>query len=1772
MSLQQKSSWAQYNSPNIQQPNSPYSEQLSRKDQIEEQQDVIEEKYFVKKVGSNQNQRFESDFTVQDQDKRNILHQTALRQDARILELLILDYQNLLKENKKQERLRNKRRISSIQNDENDENDDEQIIEIDFDIEDYQFSEIQDQVKKYVQQPDIFGCTPIQICCFLNDSKKNQNRQECLKILIENGSDVNEVNPHNQWRPLHWCSFYGDKSSVQLLLQNKAYSFLCDNNGFYPIDLSGKNKHVQVLEILIENLVDFLSDCQLFWNDQLRGKKEDEFIEFQEICLKYEAELQNPLLYTKILFWCCKFEFNRFIIKILQSLPRIYIMYPIKSLDSQTCLHACCSSNNSEALKMIIKFEILDLSKMKPESGQSKKQLKKELRRQEYFCKPMNQYLEQITKNEIHGINLILQKKDTQIYKERYYHELQRYLQQDQIYKQELAKINYLILKLKDLETYGLAKQLFCRNVLNINVKDNHGNTPLHLASLNGDQKIIKFLLNKYADPEAENNEFFRAKQLTRDFATQLYYDGLIKKQKYMIGQSQLLQSFELIFSKHRQKKSKISTNFEDQYNLTENIKQKSKYYRMQLKTRKQGKISSQKKKQKDISKFDQFETPDLRTSTGKEKSNLIIKPKKTKIPTNKIIPLDLDPQTTNKKKPRNQYDQVEQLMLFSIQLFVPDLVIKFDQSVQVNIMDYLTLNKSSKSDEQKKLIEQQINFQIDLLSKAEFEIYMMKSFISEDYIYLMLRIKEEKLEKLAQEMEMQIKLIDSYDLEQFKIKQRNQFEPFRSSQRQKIVYEHLRKSINLESLLKSKLIHSCYAMHTSGGIQIVKKEWQKLFYGIIPQPICQIKDYLSEGKGRNFTSLTTMRLYFGEQISFFFAWISYLTCFSLIIAIPGLILQIYVIIYDFQSEILPYWVLIVTIWSTVQTELWKRKTSEINTRWGCIDQMLQAESSYYEGPLKDKFSGDEEINNISKKLTKHQQITKMAAYFAIFLVLLAVFLFGSFAIVYGIDLLRRDVQSYKGVVFLLGALQAISIQILNILFHYFSKWYADQENHKFELSYEKSLIYKNVFFRFINSYMPLVYIIVTGQDYGLEDIFYFLIPLVLVKKAYYILIDFLIPALFIRAKIRIYFQKVKEAYQTQKEKRKNNNKQLNYLDEIEQFWIYDEFKKNYNIQNQSQEDMIEISFLESASRTVLKVESEEIIAEKLLEQIQNQKLIYQPFETKIDTDAIELNSFKEDFGGTLDYFMEAVTDYGYFILFSAAFPIGPFIGIIINIVEIQMKLYKLIYMTKRIKSERMPGIGQWLNILEFLSAIGVFTNFVLLYFKHKDATLKMFTNDINQIKDYDLELWYFISCVIAVTLIKILVRELIPDRPDWVIEEIDKINHRELVEQQEKAKQKLKEMQELLLHLRDENTKLEKETDEQENKSQFEMKQLDAEINKLELQFQNISRYKKIDKIIITEYDMIVLNVLKNRYYQFDNILLTKRLLQLIEMRSCIIQVCQECGKSPAILECLECQENFCAQCYQKFHSIIRQMQHQVKLNVKKNQILEQIELNVVQIEKVQKQVTTELQKQLKKQIEVAHPKRNWKKIEYFYIPLQLQSGQPKLNDLYKEFGDFYIKSTGLEFRDFTISIEKILPVKDVRIVDDPTLRIEDKIFLNRIAFQLFSKKKDSAEIQQFLKQCQILQTGQLEQRIFMFFDFIDINEDEQIQKSELESLFLVSFVQDVRTNKRVYEIVDQFFTNNTQVRLKRDISQEFFNKMNRSEEFRTFLEALLQVQSVKC
>lgn len=51
---------------------------------------------------------------------------------------------------------------------------------------------------------------------------------------------------------------------------------------------------------------------------------------------------------------------------------------------------------------------------------------------------------------------------------------------------------------------------------MHIDYRDFFGNTPLHLASLAGHNRIVQYLLDKGADMNLENDELFKPRELTQ--------------------------------------------------------------------------------------------------------------------------------------------------------------------------------------------------------------------------------------------------------------------------------------------------------------------------------------------------------------------------------------------------------------------------------------------------------------------------------------------------------------------------------------------------------------------------------------------------------------------------------------------------------------------------------------------------------------------------------------------------------------------------------------------------------------------------------------------------------------------------------------------------------------------------------------------------------------------------------------------------------------------------------------------------------------------------------------------------------------------------------------------------------------------------------------------------------------------------------------------------------------------------------------------------------
>ena len=69
--------------------------------------------------------------------------------------------------------------------------------------------------------------------------------------------------------------------------------------------------------------------------------------------------------------------------------------------------------------------------------------------------------------------------------------------------------------------------------------------------------------------------------------------------------------------------------------------------------------------------------------------------------------------------------------------------------------------------------------------------------------------------------------------------------------------------------------------------------------------------------------------------MGFEFAWYSFYASYMIIPAFFGLVVTIYQIISGIDTIWTSVYAVIVSIWATIFTERWKRKSSEIACKWG---------------------------------------------------------------------------------------------------------------------------------------------------------------------------------------------------------------------------------------------------------------------------------------------------------------------------------------------------------------------------------------------------------------------------------------------------------------------------------------------------------------------------------------------------------------------------------------------------------------------------------------------------------------------------------------------------------------------------------------------------------------------------------------------------------------------------------------------------------------------
>ena len=146
-------------------------------------------------------------------------------------------------------------------------------------------------------------------------------------------------------------------------------------------------------------------------------------------------------------------------------------------------------------------------------------------------------------------------------------------------------------------------------------------------------------------------------------------------------------------------------------------------------------------------------------------------------------------------------------------------------------------------------------------------------------------------------------------------------------------------------------------------------------------------------------------------------------------------------------------------------------------------------------------------------------------------------------------------VKKYFRILTFLGKFSEIFSNVLDIFYQF-----ANEENHKYELQYERALILRQMYFKLLNSYFPILYVAfiqdsleniftvynecnITDEnmnDYSIKqcmglnkfkNLFIMLLPIIIVKQLNYMLLNLGLPLYLYKRKEKKYFVNVDELF-----------------------------------------------------------------------------------------------------------------------------------------------------------------------------------------------------------------------------------------------------------------------------------------------------------------------------------------------------------------------------------------------------------------------------------------------------------------------------------------------------------------------------------------------------------------------------------------------------------------------------------------------------------------
>lgn len=314
----------------------------------------------------------------------------------------------------------------------------------------------------------------------------------------------------------------------------------------------------------------------------------------------------------------------------------------------------------------------------------------------------------------------------------------------------------------------------------------------------------------------------------------------------------------------------------------------------------------------------------------------------------------------------------------------------------------------------------------------------------------------------------------------------------FKNIERIRLLTSFIYTQINLNSLMEADVLVAHFPFHNSW--MLFGKEARKLEN--VPEEermmkliTCEIKEQDSNvitlaqtwrtSIVKQKVPLGRIRNYFGEKIAMYFEFLREFQVSLAFPAVVGFVVFVLQRVYEVSHPVVQtanaLFCVFITIYATVFLEYWKRRESALSVIWGTTEyEKLEIARPQFKGSLRRSPITDdmEEIYYPERSRFKYFILSGV---FSIGIICIILAIVAALIILKSKDYMIMNGYNYSDMV--CSIINAIQIQVFNIIYSKVVKILTNMENHKTQNHYEDSLVVKTFIFQFVNSFNSLVYI-----------------------------------------------------------------------------------------------------------------------------------------------------------------------------------------------------------------------------------------------------------------------------------------------------------------------------------------------------------------------------------------------------------------------------------------------------------------------------------------------------------------------------------------------------------------------------------------------------------------------------------------------------------------------------------------------------------------------